>query len=141
MMKKLLILLLGLTMAGPALADIQDPPAAQYDAQRKLARGLANMTMGWSEVPYSVVQANKRDGNIAAFWEGGTRGVYRTTARVFLGLYEVVTFPLPTTKGDYRPPYKLEYMSRYKGWNEFPPQVGANVEYNYCRDYNDLNAP
>ncbi len=140
MLKKLLLVVLGLTMAGVVVADIHEPPAQRYDAKRKLARGLANITMGWTEIPYQTAINYHRDGSIAAVWSGGVvDGLYHTGGRLFLGIYEVATFPLPTTKGDFRPPYPSETLYRYKGWEEFPPQFGTPSETIYCRDYRGVS--
>ncbi len=53
-MKRLLVALLFAGFAASCLADIQDPPAADYGPTRKLGRGLANMIFGWTEIPVTI---------------------------------------------------------------------------------------
>jgi putative exosortase-associated protein (TIGR04073 family) len=135
-MKKLLVLIASLTLASVAYGDIQDPPAAKYTKSRKLSRGLANIAYGTHEIPYRIAAANSDDGGNAALSDGVVRGVKYTAVRLGLGIYEVFTFPLPTTKGDYRPPYKLQDRFGRNGMSEFPPEMGASAATSYCRDNN-----
>lgn len=135
-MKKLLVLIASLTLASVAYGDIQDPPAAKYTKSRKLSRGLANIAYGAHEIPYRIAAANSDDGGNAAMSDGIVRGVKYTCLRLGYGIYEVVTFPIPTTKGDYRPITKDPMRFGRNGMEEFPPTMGANAKYEYCRDYN-----
>jgi putative exosortase-associated protein (TIGR04073 family) len=133
-MKKLLVLIASLTLASVAYGDIQDPPAAKYTRSRKLSRGLANIALGSHEIPHRIAAANADDGGNAALADGLVRGVKYTCLRFGLGIYEVVTFPLPTTKGDFRPITKDEIRFGRNAMSEFPPTLGSNSKYEYSRD-------
>src|SRR5205085_9807711 len=58
-----------------ASADIQDPPSNDYGPTRKLGRGLGNFLFGGAEIPVTVCNVNKEDGNAAATSYGVVRGV------------------------------------------------------------------
>jgi putative exosortase-associated protein (TIGR04073 family) len=72
--------------------------------EAKLGRGFNNLTefarMG--EMRRSVEQSTLWEGPDVGSSKGVVRGFNRSIARTFVGLYEVVTFPLP----DYDPLYK-----------------------------------
>ena len=61
-MKILFVMLLILGFAATSLADIQDPPSADYGPTRKLGRGLCNMVFGWAEIPVTIAKVNARRG-------------------------------------------------------------------------------
>lgn len=130
-MKKLLLSLTTLALAGTALADIQDPPMNDQGPTRKLSRGAANIAFGWLEVPQTLAQINDREGNVAAFSYGLVRGVGRTLGRVFSGIYEVATFPFPTHRGSFRPVLKSNIPWIHGGYEEFPPELGWNTRKRY----------
>lgn len=121
--------------ASVAFADIQSPPASDYGPTRKLGRGIANIAFGSSELLVSMEEVNNADGNAAMWSYGVVRGVGRTLARLGFGVYEVALFPFPTYKGSYRPPYKSDIPWIHCGYSEFPPELGFETRYNYCRDY------
>jgi putative exosortase-associated protein (TIGR04073 family) len=77
-----LVALLGVGCAGP---------------EQKLGRGLGNMTeiVRGNEFQRSVEQGNLFDGPDTGFSSGAVRGVSRTLARTGVGIYEVVTAPIP----------------------------------------------
>jgi putative exosortase-associated protein (TIGR04073 family) len=77
-----LMALLGVGCAGP---------------EQKMGRGFGNMTeiVRGNEFQRSVEQGALLGGTDTGFMTGGVRGVDRTLARTGLGIYEVVTFPLP----------------------------------------------
>lgn len=135
-MKTLLSLLTLAGLCSVALADIHDPPANDQGPTRKLSRGIANMFLGASEIIQTPNEIQAREGDAAAWTYGPIRGVGRFFFRFGIGFYEVVTFPFPTTKGSYRPPYKLDPPWIHGGYEEFPPELGFESRYNYVRDYN-----
>jgi hypothetical protein len=47
----------------------------------------------------------------------------------------MVTFPFPTVKGSYRPPYRSDIPWIKSGYQEFPPELGFETRYNYVREY------
>lgn len=138
-MKKFLVLIASLTLVSVAYGDIHEPPASKYGRTRKLSRGLANIAYGSQEFPYQIAATNEQDGGNAAASLGIAKGIRNTVVRIGYGVYEVVTFPLPTTKGDFRPPYRSVLRYREGGLHEFPPELGFSSRYSYARDYN--NAP
>lgn len=114
-----------------ANADIQDPPAAQYTATRKLARGLANILYGITEIPSMWTRVNDTEGSSAAATYGTLHGVKKTGVRFGYGIYEVLTFPIKSYKGTYRPVYKPERRIQsypFMGYEEFPPQLGIQTQ-------------
>lgn len=134
-MKAAVTLLAVLAIGGTAFADIQQPPASDYGPTRKLGRGLGNVAFGVSEIPDSIFGVNYSEGNSAAWSYGLVRGVGRTFARLGYGLYEMATFPVPTVKGSYRPPYKSIIPWINGGYEEFPPELGWETRFDYVRDY------
>jgi putative exosortase-associated protein (TIGR04073 family) len=120
-------------LAGSAIADIQDPPANDYGPTRKLGRGLANVTFCPNELLDTICKMEDREGNEAAASYGVVRGLGRVFARAGYGVYEVATFLFPTTRSSYRPPYKSDPPWIHGGFSEFPPELGWQTRYNYCR--------
>lgn len=125
-----------LDQAQPLGADIQDPPMIRQGPIRKLSRGLANMTTGFTEVYSSLDQANDDEGSSAMFSYGIVRGLARTLTRFGVGLYEVVTFPFPTTRGSYGPVLRQPIPWVHGGYEEFPPELGFETRFDYCRTQN-----
>ena len=132
-MKTLLSLALLSMLSAVALADIHDPPANDYGPTRKLGRGIANIAFGITEVVYEPNVMNEREGNAAAWSYGVLQGFGRFFARLGYGVYEVATFPAPTTWGSYRVPYKSDTLWIHGGMQEFPPELGFETRYRYTR--------
>jgi putative exosortase-associated protein (TIGR04073 family) len=118
-----------------AMADIQAPPASDQGPTRKLGRGLGNIAYGSSEILDSIFSVNYAEGNAAAFSYGVVRGVGRTFARLGYGVFEVLTFPFPTSRGTYYPPYLSDIPWINSGYTEFPPELGFETRYPYNRFY------
>ena len=114
-------------------ADIQDPPMIKQDPVRKLGRGLSNVAFGLTEVFSSIEQVNADDGNAASRSYGVVRGIQRTLVRLGVGVYEVITFPFPTMKGSYEPVLKRPIPWVQGGYEEFPPELGFETRFDYCR--------
>lgn len=134
-MKLLLVALLGAGLAATALADIQDPPAADYGPTRKLARGLGNMAFGWSEIPVTIGKINSEEGNAAAASYGVVKGTGRAFVRFGVGFYEALLWPIPIYKGTYYPVLRSDIPWIHRGYSEFPPELGNESKYPYVRDY------
>ena len=125
----IIIAVLGAAPLPVANADIQDPPAAQYTGTRKLARGLANILYGITEIPSMWVRTNETEGSSVAFTYGTIHGIKKTSVRFGYGVYEVLTFPVKTYKGTFRPFYKQKIESYpFLGYEEFPPQLGIQTQ-------------
>jgi putative exosortase-associated protein (TIGR04073 family) len=130
-----LVTLLSAGFLGTSLADIQDPPAADYGPTRKLGRGVANVLFGWSEVPVTIGRVNHEEGNAAAGGYGVVKGTGRAFARFGVGLYETLLWPIPVYKNSYRPILPNEIPWLHRGYSEFPPELGNESKYSYVRDY------
>src|SRR5436305_8167439 len=78
--------LIALGFVATASADIQDPPGNDYGPTRKLGRGIGNFLFASTELPHSVCEMNKWEGNSGAASYGIVRGLGRSTARHFTGL-------------------------------------------------------
>lgn len=132
-MKSLLSLALLSLLATTAFADIQDPPINDQGPTRKLSRGIANILFGVGELVQQPTLMNEREGNNAAFSYGIVRGVGRFASRLGFGVYDVLTFPFPTTRGSYKQPYKSNVPWINGGMDEFPPELGWETRYHYVR--------
>ena len=62
---------------------------------RKLSRGGANILTCIIELPKNIGEVNYEDGPIAALTYGLAKGLYRTGLRGVVGIYELVTAPIP----------------------------------------------
>ena len=76
---------------------------------RKLGRGLANITTGVIEIPKAVQETFYEEGPVAAGSWGLIDGVYKFFARTIVGVYEVLTFPIPLP-ADYAPIVEPEFL-------------------------------
>ncbi|HXP35627.1 MAG TPA: exosortase system-associated protein, TIGR04073 family [Chthoniobacterales bacterium] len=135
MKKQLLVGLVSFAVAATAIADIQDPPSNDYGPTRKLGRGIANLLFASAELPVTVGRINKEEGNSAAASYGIVRGLGRSTARHAVGLLEILTFPIPMWHDSYRPVLPSDIPWIHAGYSEFPPELGNESKYPYCRDY------
>ncbi|MEI6350138.1 MAG: exosortase system-associated protein, TIGR04073 family [Verrucomicrobiota bacterium] len=138
-MKTLLSLLTLAILGTAAIADIQNPPAAEQTPIRKLGRGLSNILYGISEMPYTICSVNDDLGNNAAFSYGVVKGLHRSVYRFGMGWYEVVTFPIPHYKHSYRQPYPSNIPWIHNGYTEFPPELGNESRLDYVREYSGDN--
>jgi putative exosortase-associated protein (TIGR04073 family) len=109
MNRKTLCLVCGLTvaLALPARAGTDDPPQGHH-ALRKLGRGFANVLFGIVEVPNQITKVTAEQGGGAGTTYGVGKGLGRWLWREVVGVYEVVTFPIPLPKG-YRPIMQPEF--------------------------------
>jgi putative exosortase-associated protein (TIGR04073 family) len=67
------------------------------DTERKFGRGMSNLAepLRMGEMRRSMEQTGLFDGPDASYGVGFIRGLNRTLARTGLGLYEMVTAPIP----------------------------------------------
>ena len=135
MKKQLFVAVVAFALTPAALADIQDPPGNDYGPTRKLGRGIGNFLFASAELPHSICEINKTEGNAAAASYGVVRGLGRSTARHFTGLYETLTFATPTHQNSYRPVLPNNVSRFHAGYSEFPPELGFESKHTYCRDY------
>ncbi len=87
-----------LSMAGSALAA----ESRTWMPLEKLGRGISNIATCPLEIGKNVEAANESDGIFAAYSWGLLKGSADTLVRAVVGIYEVVTFPLPVP-ADYAP--------------------------------------
>jgi putative exosortase-associated protein (TIGR04073 family) len=134
-MKTLLSLVFVSLLGATALADIQDPPGNDFGPTRKLGRALANIIYSPAELVQAPTAMNEREGNSAAFSYGAVKGVGRFFFRIGSGVYELFTWPFPTYRGSYRPPYQLNIPWIHGGYEEFPPELGFESRFRYTKNY------
>ena len=79
------------------------------DAARKLGRGLANTLFGIAEVPIQVQKTLDTEGSGAAATYGVLKGFGRFFMREGVGIYEVLTFPIPYPRY-YEPIIEPEFL-------------------------------
>ena len=135
-MKRILVAALLLGIVSAAVADIQSPPKARYNSNRKLARGLANIFYSWTEIPVTVWRSHEvGDQSTEIIFHGIINGLERTGQRLAYGVYEVVNFRRPIYKDTFKPPYTSINYDPTHGFEEFPPQIGQLSTVNYVRGY------
>ena len=107
-----------------------------FGPTRKLGRALSNIAFGATEIFQNPSEINEREGSSAAASYGVVKGVGRFFARFGFGVYELATFPFPTTRSSYRPPYRRANIPWiHGGYEEFPPELGFETRYRYTRHY------
>lgn len=130
----ILLALAILSLAGTASADIQSPPGHHYNWSRKLSRGVGNFVFSPLEYVTRWRYTLKEQGPVAAMADGLVEGTKRTVVRMAYGVYEVATFPFPSWKLTYRPPfYRKEYVDNWWGYTEFPQDIGQVTQTSYSR--------
>jgi putative exosortase-associated protein (TIGR04073 family) len=130
-----LVALIAIPFLANVRADIQDPPGSDYGPARKLGRGISNFLFASTELPDTVCKVNRTEGNVAAVGYGLVRGLGRSTARHFTGLYEIFTFAAPTYHNSVRPILPNDIPWIHAGYAEFAPELGNESKHTYCRDY------
>ena len=81
-----------------SFAGTDDPPGGN-NPLRKLGRGLSNLIFGIVEVPNQISGTTADKGGAAGVTYGAGKGLLRWVCREIVGVYEVVTFPLPMGTG------------------------------------------
>lgn len=89
------------------------PALAEDNAMRKLGRGLANMGSCWIELPMQICKMTESDGVISGLSIGLLKGLAYTTGRMFVGIYETLTFPVPFPEG-YAPIIEPEFVISHR---------------------------
>jgi putative exosortase-associated protein (TIGR04073 family) len=90
-------------LAGARLSDAGDAASSRtYTAGDKLVRGLANVCLGFIEIPRNIHNTTEEESLLAGWTVGVGKGLGYTVMRMAVGVYEVVTFPFPLPK-DYVP--------------------------------------
>ena len=136
-MKKTILILLTVGIAGLSMADYQAPPSEKNGPIRKLSRSLANIIYGVSEIPVQWSKTNREEGGTSAATYGLIHGTRKSVARLGFGIFELVTFPFPVYKGGYKMPYPerlRESTHPSTGYLEFPPELGFVSGNQYNRE-------
>ncbi len=115
-----------------AQADIQAPPAAEQGPTRKLGRGFSNLICGITDWQNTIATVNDKEGDTAIPY-GFIKGAGRFFAREGVGLFEILTFPIPLNKGKYTPILRDDVPWIHGGFEEFPPELGFESRYIYPR--------
>jgi putative exosortase-associated protein (TIGR04073 family) len=85
------------------------------DAGRKLGRGFANTLFGIAEIPMQIQATTAKEGGGAGATYGVLKGIGHFFMREGVGIYEILTFPIPYPKY-YEPILEPEFLlaeSRY----------------------------
>ncbi len=98
-------------LACGALLFIQ-PRAWANDPLQKAGRGLVNILAGWIEIPKHVHQGSLDANPLSGLGAGLAKGCGLTLLRAGVGVYEVLTFPIPYPHA-YASPYEFMELSDY----------------------------
>lgn len=101
----------------------EDAYAPQGSMWRKLERGGTNLLLGSLEFPRNLLQQDKY-GVIPTWMVGIGKGLYRSGERMLVGIYEVITFPVPLPE-DYLPVLEPEFV-----WNHPNRTLPTEWEHN-----------
>lgn len=106
---------LGVVLAvGMLMGPVRE--AAAQDPIHKAGRGLANVLACWVELPKQLREGLAESNPVAGAGKGLLKGLGLTAARLGLGAYESVTFPIPVPIG-YSSPYE-QFELRDFPWQE-----------------------
>jgi len=89
----IIVVVLALSLAAPAYCD---------DMLKKFSRGICNVLTSPFEFPEQIKNVNQSDGPMASATWGVLKGLGMIGVRAVVGVYEVLTFPIPCPK-DYKP--------------------------------------
>jgi len=92
-MRQILSILIVVAIISVAsLAYAQDPGT-------KLCRGFVNATTGLLELPITIFKTSKNEGYPTGLTLGVGEGLFNGVYRTLVGVYEVITFPIPAPAG------------------------------------------
>lgn len=91
---------------------------AEENAFTKFGRGVANIVISPGELYTQPILLAKDNDTPTAIFGGLLKGVSMWIAREVVGVYEVVTFPIPVPKG-YRP--IIEPATTFTDWDTLQP--------------------
>ena len=69
--------------------------AGDYNALRKLSRGIVNTLLAGIELPRQMMKVNEAEGTVAGVFWGPLKGLFCALKRTAVGVYEIASFPLP----------------------------------------------
>jgi putative exosortase-associated protein (TIGR04073 family) len=79
------------------------------DPVQKLGRGITNVATGWVEIPKEIGRSVEKSGDFAGLVVGPFKGIAKAIGRTIVGVYEVVTFPIPLPRR-YEPVIEPAYV-------------------------------
>lgn len=95
-------------------AGLLPAPAQAANPFTKLGRGVVNTCTGWFELPASIGR-EKREGTVILWLVTGTvEGLVQGMTRTLVGIWDMVTFPIP--------PYDSALMDPETLISERPPR-------------------
>lgn len=108
-----------LGMAALVLTGLISEAFAKDDAFTKFGRGMANITLSFGELYTQPILLSKDNDISTAFFGGLFKGTAMFIVREAVGIYEVITFPLPVPK-EYKP--IIEPSTTFTDWDTRKPQ-------------------
>ncbi|MBI5685062.1 MAG: exosortase system-associated protein, TIGR04073 family [Verrucomicrobia bacterium] len=93
--------LIGVVVAAAALVCFSSPNASAETMWDKLKRGFVNTVSGCVEIPGCIYDVCNREGGLVGSTWGTVKGVGLAPVRTMVGIFEIITFPIPTN--DYQP--------------------------------------
>ena len=82
--------------------------APEGTRERKFQRGLLNTAFAPAELSKQLAEARHEDKWLATWIPAGVWGSVHMVVRAVTGIYEIITFPIPSPP-NYRPPLKPEF--------------------------------
>ena len=123
MIKKWFALTLVMAMCfAPVLAA--DEEKYPDSLEQKLGAGLANAATGWVELAKSPIVISNKEGLVMGLTVGLAKGLFNTIGRTFWGVFDVVTFILPTK------PMVEPHMI----WQDFDTETTYNSKFETYKD-------
>lgn len=111
----MLLLLFGITMATPVMAEDALPPAAIAEKMAfKFTRGITNVVTCVAEIPKQTITTIRERGAVG-YVIGPLKGIGMTVYRGLVGGVEAIFFLVPQP-GYYDPMVEPEYV--WQGWGE-----------------------
>ncbi|MEW5980166.1 MAG: exosortase system-associated protein, TIGR04073 family [Acidobacteriota bacterium] len=95
------------------LSTMFAPPVSAETAGDKALRGLANILTGVMAFPGEIYETWKKDGAAVGLTAGTARGLGMIVARELVGVFELLTSPVPWPDAGYRPILKPAYTWEY----------------------------
>lgn len=78
------------------------------DPIEKLGRGVTNTATGWLEI-FKEIKRYSEKSDMAGYITGSFKGIFKAVGRTLVGVYDMVTFPLPLPRR-YEPVIEPEYV-------------------------------
>lgn len=86
-----LAVILGVGVMAASLPSV----APAQDAATKFGRGIAACALGWLELPGNIYDEGTKNGWLMGSTAGFGKGIGMTVVRTLVGVWDLVTFPIP----------------------------------------------